>query len=109
METLKLANGSVNVLPGRYLISDGAFSRVCADGLSRLPGGEKPSGVWDGRDGWIEIVVQLAVRCALQTVSDKPPADCMWNGDQRGARSGAGSPVFLEPYDRDHAQANWRT
>jgi hypothetical protein len=93
-EPLKLNNGSVSVLPGRYLVS-------LAPSAGYVPmdfrgcRGEKPE---VGRaDGWIEILVTRP--CGVRyNVSNQP------GGVHGVVTSGthepvAGAPVFLEPYD----------
>jgi hypothetical protein len=93
-ETLKLNNGTVGVLPGRYLVSmapSAAYVPLDFRGCR----GERPE---VGRsDGWIEIVVTRP--CGVRyVVSNKP-------GGVHGVVTGAshdpvgGVPVFLEPYD----------
>ena len=94
VETLKLNNGSVNVLPGRYLIS-------LAPSAGYVPlefrgcRGEAPEA---GRaDGWVEMAVTRS--CGVQyVVSNKPGS--VHGVVTVGARDpAAGAPVFLEAYD----------
>jgi hypothetical protein len=94
METLKLNNGSVSVLPGRYLVA-------MAPSAGYVPldfrgcRGEKPE---VGRaDGWVEILAQRP--CGVRyTVSNKPGGihGMVTTGSHDPV---AGAPVFLEPYD----------
>jgi hypothetical protein len=93
-EVVKLTNGAINVLPGRYLLS-------LAPSAGYVPmdfrgcRGERPEA---GRaDGWVEIVVTR--NCGVRyVVSDKPGG--VHGAVTAGARDPVpGAPVFLEPYD----------
>jgi hypothetical protein len=93
-ETLKLTNGSVNVLPGRYLLSlapSAGYVPMDVRGCR----GERPEA---GRaDGWVETAILRP--CGVRyVVSDKP------GGVHGMVSAGAhdpvpGAPVFLEAYD----------
>jgi Carboxypeptidase regulatory-like domain len=93
-ETLKLNNGSVSVLPGRYLVSlapNAGYVPLDFRGCR----GERPEA---GRaDGWIEILVTRP--CPVRyNVSNKPGG--LHGVVTSGTRDPVpGAPVFLEPYD----------
>jgi hypothetical protein len=93
-ETLKLNNGSVNVLPGRYLLS-------LAPSAGYVPmdfrgcRGERPEA---GRaDGWTEIVVTRP--CGVRYMVSNQPGGVHGVVTAGAHDPVAGAPVFLEPYD----------
>ena len=93
-ETLKLNNGTVSVLPGRYLLS-------LAPSAGYVPmdfrgcRGERPEA---GRaDGWTEVLVNRP--CPVRYVVSNKPGGVHGVVTAGAHDPVAGAPVFLEPYD----------